>query len=768
MAVAETAQLVVNLSLKDQLSGGLSRAEAQLAGLNRTAGTTNAVTAAASGGISKLGVVAASVGGSLSHAKNQLLGLAANMGLLAGGAGIASAVGLLGTSVKKIEDFGAALERVKTLTGETDLASGALILQFQKFGIETDRLVQVVGFTEKTLGKLNETTAKGAAAAKSAALVTLEDQKLRLQAAGASTKHIDALIKEQQARDKLTASTAAALEPASKLDALDKQYGLHLVDSTGKVADFSTVLSQLATFYDSNASASTKAYVASQVFGRGYTTMIPILNEGAAGLRQAAADAASLGLNSAATAKQIADFHDQMHAFENQVNVLQLAVGTALLPELIDLSKAATDFVQNNRAGIVGFFRDSAQFARDFAAAAAPVVGFFGNLVGAWTKLPSELKTLLIGGFVANKASSWLFGTSLTSLLKGGASALGGLRGATPLDPVFVKDVTGGLPGLPGAGVGGGGLLSFLTSGAGLAAIAAAGVAVLAADAYLTQNNRGPAGGPPTPENKNTYSPSQSGLQIQTRNPAFIAQQQAYYSQAVHIDGIAGKAIDDLTNATKSGVQGGFIGKALDDFAMAVERGTRPIVYTLLHSNLFRKAAAVREATGMKYSGQVLEAFLGGKGGVSAEQAYLTGQAVSIAEINALRTPGNDRGDLSSAEYQLGHLKGLQKALEAAGDHTWATKIGADIASLSTAIDKLRGSLPKPLTTTQIQGAVERAGISPGLRGRDAGTTTIRNDVTVNVSVSARDIQTATTSRSTYTATVVRGNRPAPGAAAAI
>ena len=54
MALAETAKLEVLLQLKDQLSGGLAKAEAELAGFNTTAAKTSAHTTKAAGGMSRL------------------------------------------------------------------------------------------------------------------------------------------------------------------------------------------------------------------------------------------------------------------------------------------------------------------------------------------------------------------------------------------------------------------------------------------------------------------------------------------------------------------------------------------------------------------------------------------------------------------------------------------------------------------------------------------------------------------------------------------
>jgi hypothetical protein len=486
--LADTAQLAVVLTLKDQLTGGLTAAQAKLGGLEASA------TAVSAGGLTRLQKAGAGVGTALSHAGSQIGGLIKNIGMLAGVSGILGVGAALTSSITKVEEFGASLEKVQTLTGETAVASGALILQFQKFGLGTDKIATVVGFAEKTLGKMSETQGK---AAKSAALLGLENTKLQIQAQGGKIASIDKAIAEQKATDALSAAAAGT----TKLAAFDKQYGLSLVDTKGKVVNFSSVLTQLATFYDSNASASEKAYVASQVLGRGYTAMIPILNEGAAGLRKAAADAASLGLSSSNTVADLAKFHDQMHELGNQANLLQLSLGIALLPTLVDLSKAATQFVSDNRAGIVGGFKQAIDFAKELGGAIShtiiPAIQMIG---GVWNSLPPLLKELLIGGFLANKAVKWTFGIDVAGLA---GKALGGaivgwvsniFKGATTAAmsvQAGVVNVAGA--GLPGGGPGGLVPAAETAGGAavGGAASVAAGVAVAAgilASPFLLNN----------------------------------------------------------------------------------------------------------------------------------------------------------------------------------------------------------------------------------------------------------------------------------------
>jgi hypothetical protein len=78
-------------------------------------------------------------------------------------------------------------------------------------------------------------------------------------------------------------------------------------------------------------------------------------------------------------------------------------------------------------------------------AAAGPVK----MIVGAFMSLPKEVQTILVAGFAVNK----LTGGMVTQL----AGEILFKRGGSPMNPLFVKDVTGGLGGtVPGGGKGGG------------------------------------------------------------------------------------------------------------------------------------------------------------------------------------------------------------------------------------------------------------------------------------------------------------------------
>ncbi len=170
-----------------------------------------------------------------------------------------------------------------------------------------------------------------------------------------------------------------------------------------------------------------------------------------------------------------------MRTLGEQVNIVQLKIGMALIPVLSQAASALSDWLSTGGTDqIVGFFKNAAKFAAQFGEVMRDwVIPAFGLIKSGWDALPGPLKDLLIGGVVANKLGGFLFDKSLFSGLKNiGGGLLGQVtgRGGTPANPVFVQQV-GGLPGGPGAPTG------LLGAGAGFGE--AAGVASLGTIATL-------------------------------------------------------------------------------------------------------------------------------------------------------------------------------------------------------------------------------------------------------------------------------------------
>ena len=408
--LAETAELAVVLKLKDELTGGLTAAQGKLSTLEATAGRT------ATGSLTRLQTVTNGVGTALGHAKSQLSGLIGGFGLLAGGAAAFGVFGALEQGVKRVEDMGLAVEKLTGVTGLSVHSASQLVAVFEKFGVDAGAATTSAAFAEKTIGKLAAT---------------------------------------------MTGSGAAAV---SKLTALDKQYGIQLVDSKGKAVDYATELGIVADYYTSNAAASDKAALAAQLFGRGYVSLIPILKLGSAGIAEAAAEADKLGitLKTAQDVQNVKVFIAAQRDAQEAIGGLEVQLGLLVMPDLSKGLVALRDFVVNNRSAITGGFRDlltvAEQIGGAFTNVVIPAIQAIG---GVWNSLPGPIKELLIGGFLANKAVKWTFGIDVAGLAGGALKgAIEGLfKNATTAamsveaGVVNVVGATGipGVPGVPGA-----------------------------------------------------------------------------------------------------------------------------------------------------------------------------------------------------------------------------------------------------------------------------------------------------------------------------
>ena len=425
--IAETAELAVVLKLKDQLTGGLTAAESKLGMLESTAGRT------AVGGLSKLQTVAKGVGGALGHAEKQIGGLISKFGLLAGGASIFSIGGLLEQGMSKIEGMALAVEKLTGVTGMSAHSASQLIAVFEKYGIATNQATTLAAFAEKTIGKLSETmTGKGAAA-------------------------------------------------VSKLTALDKTYGLNLVDSKGHAVDFATELGQLADLYtNKHIPTAERAAVAAQLLGRGYVALIPVLKLGSKGIAEASTEADKLGitLKTAQDVQNVQKFIAAQRDAQEALGGLEEQLGLIIMPDLTTGLKAFRDYVVNNGPEIQGGFKSLLNFAEQIGGAFTNVViPAIQDIGGVWNSLPGPIKELLIGGFLANKTVKWTFGIDVAGLA---GKALGGaisnlFKNATTasmsVEAGVVNVAGGGVPGVGGAA----GEAANVAEGAGGAAVAETG-----------------------------------------------------------------------------------------------------------------------------------------------------------------------------------------------------------------------------------------------------------------------------------------------------
>jgi hypothetical protein len=427
MALTETAHLVAELDLKDNLSGAATAAEANVAGMDKAA-----VSAGAS--VGRLSGVAEKAGGAFTHFKGAVGGLLSGplgflgLGALVGGVGAAFT-----ESIQKANDLGSETAKLSAITGDSAENLSAYVAVLDKYHISAQKAITMAGFAEKTLGTI-------------------------------------------------TATRKSAL-------AFEKQYGIQVEDSKGKVVSFNTLLMEVADNYATNKNRAEAAALASKVFGKSYTDLIPLLSKGSQGIRDAEAAAKDLGLTlTTQNVSDLADYRHNMHDLNDAISGVELQLGLKLVPQISKVAKAVSDWLTTGGSKQLGTFFDGivsgAEKVGSFVTGTLiPTIKTFASVAeGFWSRIPGPLKDLIVGGLVANKTVKFLFGIDLGGIAKdaiGGAlkGLLGGIfqRGG-PGNPMFVT-VEGGL----GGGLGGGAVGAAESAGGGIGSKLVSAVSILGA-----------------------------------------------------------------------------------------------------------------------------------------------------------------------------------------------------------------------------------------------------------------------------------------------
>jgi hypothetical protein len=681
---------------------GLSGAASTVAGLKGVGAQVNATHT----GMGRLGGAATSL-------KNNMLGLGKSLALGMGIAGIGSIAGALEQGISKADELGLAVEKLTGVTGLSVHSASQLIAVFSKFGIATDRTVTIAGFAEKTLGKLAVTHAT---AAKSAALLALETQKLNIQVAGGSVKAVDLAIAHRKALDALAATGAGA----SKLTVLDKQYGLSLVDSKGKVVDFAAELNQVANFYNSNASASDKATVAAQLFGRGYVALIPILKLGSKGIAEATAQADAMGLTlkSAQDVQNVHDFIAAQRDARDAIAGLEVQLGLLVMPDLTVALKAFVGYIGGHQDDIKRMFSDGLHTAEAFVGVITGTVipavqAIAGVVTGVWNAIPGPLKQILVGGFVANKLTGGLvtgLAGDLTKTLLGiGGRAVGGAAGGALaglgathvwVDNMGVGGLGGGAGGAAGAAEAAAGG-SLLVGGLAVGGIVA-GVAVAAQQALDLHDARANIAGQYKLTNAQALA-----LQLSQMSPENRQQSMSH--------GAANEFLREGTTyqAALAAAQAAVTAVA------AVTSASKTSAPTQAGVNAFRSGERATVTSG-HLSSQISAAL----------EHPLKANAVDMANGITSAFKESMSPNLFSMESALGQIKTMQARFVAQGDTALAAKLSAGIAYLAGRVDAVTQAINlKQFIATGILG-------SPSLTG---GTTKV-TPVPVKLTLDGRGV----------------------------
>lgn len=511
MALAETARLLVDLSLTGNLGTGLTAAQSSLSKTEAAVSRTGGIGATALG---TLGKAAKGAEGAFQHFGGVVSNVAGAAGILgfAGGAFVLSKA--LTGAISDAENFGFAVEKIAAITGDTAENTSQLVDTLDYFNVSIDNQTRLVGMAEKNLGNLTRTSAL-------------------------AKKYND-------------------------------EYGLSLTNSAGNVKNFNQLLIDSATYFnDKSIPAQTKAAALAKLYGRNWQELIPILTQGGAAIKAAEDDAINL---SATDIANMAKFKDATREWDDAIGDLSIIVGAKLMPALTDVAKSMAAFVRDHSDDIIRFFQSALKAGQAFAGfvtgTVLPTLMGLGRAAETfWSAIPAPLRDMLLKGFVADRAIHFLFGFSPGKIMldfAGGALANGlkGLvgslfqRGGTPATPLFVADVTGGL---------GGGGLAGAAKGVGLggAAVAGIGIAGIVAAAVVTWNELQKSA------DRNAAINQANGGNLTSEQIAAIKYQQgdaAYQTAATKhgygagspavAGGLSGKAADDIAAVKRNTAPG--------------------------------------------------------------------------------------------------------------------------------------------------------------------------------------------------------------------
>lgn len=203
-----------------------------------------------------------------------------------------------------------------------------------------------------------------------------------------------------------------------------QQLGIKLKDANGKLRDSDDVMSDVANNFAHMEDGATKTALAMKLFGRGGKAMIPLLNEGSAGLDEMRQEAHELGLVMGEDAVNASAALTQ-----NLIRIKAVAEGlwrgavAPLIPEINTLVKRFLEWRKENAKIMqqrlrwflgmliqgVTFLADAFKFLHDNAVLVKIIMGT-GGLIWVFTALSAALGTLTTASIAAAAASltAWL------------------------------------------------------------------------------------------------------------------------------------------------------------------------------------------------------------------------------------------------------------------------------------------------------------------------------------------------------------------------
>ena len=221
-----------------------------------------------------------------------------------------------------------------------------------------------------------------------------------------------------------------------------KQLGISMTDANGKMRTTTELLPDIANAMRSQATESQKAYIATQLFGRGGQSLIQMLEGGAEGLNELTAEAERMGIvvdqDGVDSAKA---FGDNLDRLKFSLLGVSLSIGQHIIPIIEPMINAFREWIITNRemiaTAIVDYCREFAETLKqiDFKALVTTMIDFVKQCNSIFKAL-GGLKTvaIAISAIFASKLLTSIFGiVSAVSMLTKAVWGLGMAILSTPV-----------------------------------------------------------------------------------------------------------------------------------------------------------------------------------------------------------------------------------------------------------------------------------------------------------------------------------------------
>jgi len=214
--------------------------------------------------------------------------------------------------------------------------------------------------------------------------VAVEDLSALAHAAKLSGSNIDVLGKGFQTLNQRAVDAGRGLKSA----AIEfEELGVNVKDAEGNTRETIDIFYDLADAMEGMGSEAEKSAAAQRLFGRAGKELIPLLNEGADGIREMMEEAERLGIVfDQEAADNAAKFNDEITRLEAQFDGLQIALGNELIPMLTELVEDLQDvaqWVKDNSDAIEGYIGWVVELNKRFN----PLVLILDKVAAAWGRV---------------------------------------------------------------------------------------------------------------------------------------------------------------------------------------------------------------------------------------------------------------------------------------------------------------------------------------------------------------------------------------------